>query len=335
MRFFACIPVLLYFWANACYAEVALSGALDFYVEHGTTPGQSVTKMDSSGLSVSRLVFRTNEMLSPDVEVRTYLEVDINSRTGTNAAIPLLRQSFVALRGPYGKIALGKQFSPHLWLLGAECDVLGTSFWATPYTIFQGATRYARVPGSVFVESPSLLRDRLTLSAMWARRDVMDSAQLPGNQVHLSIRFDLSPHWRAGLVTVRDQTFSRAEPEAKLVLVGLNYDDGSFRLAGGIQQLKIGASQRNVNEFCIGAAYFIDRSNQILVNFARSYEPGAVGKFSDLFGVTWIYNLDKRVAVYSSWGRLRNGQAYDNSFDLPVEAGASSRNIMLGIRQSF
>jgi predicted porin len=335
MRFFACISVVLCAWANTCHAEAALSGALDFYVEHSTTPGQSVTKMDSSGLSVSRLVFKADEMLGADMAVRTYLEVGITPTADANADTPLLRQSFIALSGPYGKIALGKQFSPHLWLLGAEFDVLGTSFWATPYTIFQGGSRYARVPGSVFVESPALLRNHVTLSAMWARRDMTDGAQVSGNQAHLSIRFDLSPHWRVGLITVRDQAFSRTEPEAKLLLVGLNYDDGIFRLAGGVQQLKIGVSQRKVNEFCIGAAYLIDRSNQILMNFARSYERGATGKSSDLLGLTWIYNLSKRVAVYSSWGRLRNGQAYDNSFDLPVKAGASSRNIMLGIRQSF
>ena len=119
------------------------------------------------------------------------------------------------------------------------------------------------------------------------------------------------------------------------MLAGVNYDDGTVRVAGGMQQLRIGVSRRIVNELCVGAAYFVDRSTQVVVNFARSYEPGATGKSSDLFGLTWIRNLSKRVAIYASWGRLLNGAKYDNSFDLPVDAGASSSNIMLGIRQNF
>lgn len=324
--------------AGACaHAQTTITGIVDVFMERTSAPGRAAVIMDSSGLGVSRLVVKSVEQIGPDLYVAAYLEGRIFVDTGKAAYDGGIfnRMSHVSVVGKHAKITLGKQYSPHLLQLASQYDIFETSFWATPYAIFQGANRYTIIPGAVMVQVDTQLGLPLRLSAMVADRPLEAGKRPAGKQLFLSALYKVSRELNVGVSAVDDEHFSFANPHARVLLAGFNYDAGRFRVAGGIQKLDLVQTGVRVNEYCVGAGVFLSPENLLQISHARTYEPGHADRSTHVLGVSLVHQMSARTALYGSIGHLNNKRAYANSFDMDLAPGESSNNIMLGIKHNF
>lgn len=300
-------------------------------------PGSSVIRLDSSGLGITKLSVKSQENIDADTIIATHLEGGFSVDTGAagNPNQFFDRMMNVSLQNKSVKMTLGKQFSPHLLQLGGEYDVFATSFWGTPYAIFQGASRYILIPNALSLEASTLPENKLKLSAMWANRQDKAASKPPGNQLFLSAFYEIRQDLHVGISTVNDHHFSLTNPHATLTLLGFNYNTGKFRLSGGMQTIALKEKGSRINEFCLGGGYDLNPANQIQVSYAKTYEPGAAQKYAHVIGVAYVHHLSKRTALYASIGRIANGADYAYAFDVAAANGEATDNIMMGIRHNF
>lgn len=322
--------------APRVWADTTITGIVDVFMERTSVPGRSAVIMDSSGLGVSRIVVKSKEPLGPDTFVAAHFEGRILVDTGEGAYDGSLfnRMTHVSVIGKRAKITLGKQYSPHLLQLASQFDIFETSFWATPYAIFQGANRYTIIPGAVLVQVDSELGRPLRLSAMWADRP-MEKNRPAGQQRFLSALYNVSAELNVGVSIVDDEHFSFADPHARVWLAGFNFDAGRLRVTGGLQTIDLLQSGGRINEYCFGAGYFLNPDNLLQVSHARTYEPGYAERSSQVLGIALIHQLSPRTALYGSVGHLSNKRAYRNVFDMDLHPGESSDNIMVGLKHQF
>lgn len=318
-------------------ADTKITGLLDVFIERTSVPGKSVIAMDSSGLGVSKLAVKTSEKVGQDTVVTAYLEGRFEADTGKASYDGSLfnRLLYLSLNNSFAKVSIGKQYSPHVLQLASEYDIFETSFWATPYAIFQGASRYTLIPDALSIELGAMPKNALKVAAMVANRTDGVSALPRGRQVFLSASYAISGQFKAGASIVRDHHFSPLHPSSKLALIGFAYDTGGFRVSAGMQALAFDNAKDRVNEFCVGGGYWFNPHDQFLINYAKTYEPGAGDRKSAVYGIALVRNLSKRTALYGSIGRMVNGREYKNYFDVPVQSGETTANVMMGIRHSY
>jgi predicted porin len=331
---YLCAGLLL---SASAAAQTTITGIVDVFMERTSVPGRSAVLMDSSGLGVSRLVVKSIEEVAPELYVSAYLEGRILVDSGKAAYDGSLfnRMSHLSLVGKQARLTLGKQYSPHLLHLASQYDIFETSFWATPYAIFQGANRYTIIPASVMVQVDTELGKPLRLNAMIADRPLEAGKAPAGRQRFLSALYKLTKELNVGVSVVDDEHFSFANPHARVVLTGFNYNAGRFRISGGIQKIDLLQTGARINEYCIGAGYFLTPRNLLQISHARTYEPGHADRSTAVAGVALVHQMSPRTALYGSIGQLNNKSAYGNSFDLALAPGESSRNVMLGIKHDF
>jgi hypothetical protein len=68
--------------ANNAAAQTTMTGIVDVYAERTSTPGRADTRLDSSGLGVSRIVVKSLKQVGPELYVGAYLEGRIAVDTG-------------------------------------------------------------------------------------------------------------------------------------------------------------------------------------------------------------------------------------------------------------
>jgi predicted porin len=318
-------------------ATPEIHGTVDTYIERTVAGNIAAVRMDSSGLGVSRLFVRESSEVAPGITALVYLEgrLDLDSGKAAGDGSMFNRMQYLALQSAHARLSVGKQYSPHLLQLASEYDIFETSFWGTPYAIFQGASRYTLVPDSVALELRGAGMLPLKLSAMWADRKEEPGKAPAGTQTFVALLAGVTSHLNVGFTLVRDRHFSYEFPEVRVKLVGFNYTSAKYRLSAGFQTIIRGVHLGPIREFCIGAGFWLNPTNQILFNHAVTYEPDTAGSRSKVLAVSYIHHLSKSTALYASVGGLRNGEHYQNYFDVPTKPGQSTRNIMAGIRQNF
>ncbi len=128
----ACVSALAAAGAVSA-ADVQLYGAIDSYVRVNHQTGKTDVSLNSGGASASYFGFQGTEDLSNGMQVAFKLESGYLSDNGTyaqsfagNTSRIFHRESWVALRGPWGHIGFGRQYTPH-FLTWAMSDVNGLS----------------------------------------------------------------------------------------------------------------------------------------------------------------------------------------------------------------
>jgi len=323
--------------AAPVFASVTISGAVDLYVDRTRVPGKSVTKLDSSGETVSRLVIRAEERIDDDTRVLTTLGAGLLPDTGERMDPNSLfnRVASVAIQRKNIRVALGRQFSPHMLQMGYEFDVFGTAFWGTPYAIFQASQRYSSIPKAVSVQGWFLPDNALNLQFMVAKRDDNPARFPEGEQMFLSGTYEVQKGLRVGVTAIRDQRFSLANPDVDVLLTGFNYDNGQLRVTAALQNLDFKQSGARTSEYSVGLGYQFTPHSKVLFNYAKTTRKPVVGNTATVMGIAYVYNFSHTVAAYASVARLRNGQASALSFSEAVENGGATSSLIVGLNQNF
>lgn len=340
-------------FAQSSDAQVSLYGTLDANVQM-LKGAATQSRVQSGGLSDSRLGLRGSEDLGGGLKAFFTLESGINLDDGTNGQGSFWgRQAFVGLATPYGKVSLGRQYSSIYDLTsdfsqfsnvsaGASTAVIG-GFGG--YEPVRGGNNSAtgnggptRVNNSVKFESANY--NGFTAGALWGAGEVAGNTF--GNRTtdfygrYKGYGFD-------AMVSVVNDKSEQLGQNVRTVSAAAAYDWGNYRFNGGVMQVDDRtAADKDGKGYWLGASY---RMGQHLFKgqYVESKNDGALaeGK-TQAFGVGYEYGLSKRTTLYSSATRFKNeGAGYVDRAAGLIPVGLtdpSHRNlteVVAGIRHSF
>lgn len=368
MKRASCIAVTLLtgLIGNPVFAQsgVTMYGIADVAVEYsnggansflGGTPkklyeGQSGVRVTSGVNSGSRLGFRGVEDLGGGMKAIFQIEHQMLLDTGTQSASQFWnRQAFVGLETPWGRLTMGRQYSPVYTVL-QPID-------ATAYRFYDSWDKFVsvqRFDNSVEYRTPRL--GGLMLNAMYAFGE------------------NLTPS--AGTTPPYDLTKLRS---GDYWGVGARWASGAFSISGAYQTYSIRTQQagyyvKNPQEWGVGASYkfgstahiglgyLVNNNNLALLTAPNSQRndivhyllsgsinlgPGRLylnyihlapegGKDSDRIGLSYEWLLSNRTSVYTSLGYDQNySYGISGSGVTAVNYLADRQYFALGIRHLF
>lgn len=342
--------------AGAATTPAALAQALTVYGlvdaaivgERGGKDG-SLTKLVGGAASTSRIGFKGSEDLGGGLSAFFILETGIKLDSGqVDAAGSIFnRQALVGLKGGFGAVALGRQYTPYHNTLVQVVDPFNTGYAGTAKNLFPHAGSNIRTSNTVSWASPRLHGADLEL------------AYSAGEQSDASARRQLGGAigYAAGPLTVRLAWHNRNGDAAggfahsRNALLGAQYQWGKLTLhAGyGIDRGPDSAPLANPNNPYGGVAATPSRDGRsLLLGLDAALGPGklmfsamerddrsAFDQDASAWGIGYLVPLSKRTGVYAAYARVHNRNGAGYTVNNNTEAGSGDTGYNLGLRHSF
>lgn len=317
--------------------------------------GNTPVKVSSGAASTSRLGFRGAEDLGGGLSAFFTLETGTRIDTGELDAANTLfnRQAFVGLKGRFGSVALGRQYTPYHLALVAF-DPFKTGYAGTVKSLFPDWGTNVRTSNTVTWKSPKVhgVDGELAYSS-GEQRDASSGRQFGGaigyaggplavRLVYNSKNTDVAPGGTAAPVnhTLGRNTLLAATyelPRVKLhLLYGVDKGDGSTPLPnannpyGGVKP----TPSTDGRDLLLGVSAPLGNGT-LMASTMRKDDRSRFNQDATSWGVGYLYNLSRRTGLYAAYAHIdnRNGAGYtvaNNS-----ESGTGSTGVNLGVRHTF
>ncbi|WP_156885840.1 porin [Massilia niastensis] len=317
--------------------RVAVFGVLDTYVDHSKAGNARATRVQSGGISGSRLGFRGSEDLGPGTKAIFLLEAGINLDDGSSGqgGLRFGRQAWAGLGTAAGELILGRHYAPYFFTLVSH-GLGGGMGWGNASNYFTDNS-VLRVNNSISYASPSV-------GGVKARALVGfgENASLPGGDsigsIHsASLQVDQGGFSANLAYLARKTTVANTE---RFYAAGASYQFGRVK-AGLLLQARrgdTGAAENDAAEFNLlvpagpGAFLFdVGRFRSRSVDHANALAAS----------VRYDYHLSKRSILYAGAARIRNdanarfGINGNTGAALAVAPGQDPRSLIVGVRHTF
>ena len=316
--------------------------------------------IDSGQSAGSRLGFRGTEDLGNGLKASFVLEQGIHMDRGTSSqgGRTFGRQSYVALGGNFGKVALGRQYTTH-HLLGVEVDPFGKGTVGQYNNVYVGETRMDNL---IAYTSPTW--GGFSFVASYTGNNNGDESV--GNKNGDVEVFAVTPTFRSGPLMAaflyqeaRKQRNGQSDDKIKSYDLMGAYDFGVVKISGayGVRNadnadyLAGFANGEDSEMWMIGATVPLGANNvhKIMASYThRDTERvrGADGRRgSDARVNQWAlgyeYALSKRTSLYAVYSDIDNNRAarnnalYGSVGDATNEGQGYQQGANLGIRHTF
>jgi len=359
------LTVLAAFQARA-QSNVSIYGVVDAYAQYLDGSARTA-RLQSGGLSGSRLGFRGTEDLGDGFKAIFTLEMGLNLDTGTSAqgGIAFGRQAFVGLADSWGELTLGRQqgslyrlavdFNPfHIGTAGPSVFTIGG--FAGGYEPFRGADGSAVPPaaGATGNGGPARINNSIRYaSPVWnglSGTAILGLGEVAGgakdNRLYdFSLRYNADP-FDAYILYVSDKTSSATfQSDVGTLGFGGTYKFNQFKFyAGGIAVNDKRPAAEDGRGYWVGADYSWNR-NIVRAQWLQNRPRYGTENRTNAFGVGYQYDLSKRTALYSSITRFKNdanaGAGGLGRYTASVPAGLTSlgstnlTEVVAGMRHSF
>lgn len=320
-------------------SNVTIYGLLDINLAAERAGGLRRNAVDTSELNGSRLGFRGSEDLGNGLKALFTLEAGVSPDTGAFSGFQ--RQAFVGLENSWGRLTVGRQYSPAFVALdpyeatGASDRSAGmlhrkTGSVARGYQVrFDNMVKY-RSPsmGGFSVDAGYWTGTENTATSGDARR-----AQRGYGVAGLYANGPLS----ASVVT---QTFHSNATGGRATTHGIGgaYDLGVAKLYALYTQDRERGSQGSgkARSYSLGAEIPVSAAGTVAVSYGVRDESGEANT-EDAAGasVYYMHNLSKRTTLYTAYSQINNRGDANYGFNLTPEAGDNARVLMAGIRHKF
>lgn len=350
-------------------SSVTMYGLLDVGVEHITDVigGSGLTRVPSNtGTVPSRLGLRGTEDLGDGLVAVFTLEMGLAPDQGTlgQGGRAWGRQAFIGLSGPWGMVALGRQYTMLFWSL-EEADILGPNLYGS--SSLDAALPNARTDNTISYKGRF---GAFTVGATYSfGRDVVDAGpspagtNCPGEDAsdHKAckawsalVKYDAS-NWGAALGLDRDYGRS-VGPLPDAVFGGLDSSAKSdTRVSANgwlkIDNVKLGAGLvRRTNDgdalkpksdlWYAGVSYPLTQRLVAEGEWLTLRYRGVSDHDSSLLAARLVYSFSKRTAIYAQLAGIDNGPLAAVSVSSGAAgsnpaAGRSQRAANVGLRHSF
>jgi predicted porin len=304
-------------------SSVTLYGTVDLSAKYVKNDGSSRRySLSQDGINSSQLGFRGAEDLGGGLKAEFVLLSGVSADTGRNsgdtAGKTFNRKATVGLKGGFGEVRLGRDYTPSFWN-NTIFDAFGTNGLGDSSHVQQlGASTFVRADNSIGYFLPSNIGG-VYGQFMAAASEGSTQGAAPTNGRYLGGRVGFA----AGPVDVAlaygqqrmDTTAGR--PSQKTFNIGGSYDLGVVKLMGYFDRdtRSYTGVDLKENRYSLSAAVPIGQGEIHAGYEASKLNNGVAGTSTkiDQFAVGYVYNLSKRTAVYATAARLNNKNGTANS----------------------
>ena len=337
--------------AASAQSSVTLFGVVDLSANNIKNGNYSNWSILSNQLNSNRLGFRGTEDLGGGLSASFWLEAAManevgglggsngsvgQASTGANGASIFSRRSTVSLTSTtLGEVRIGRDYV--------------ASFWNYVFGDVNGANGL----GQSFNLNDSLGSGVITT----ARTNSIAAYYLPGNLGGIYGQFQVSPNqgtngqqytggrlgWAGGPIDVSyafGTTKTASGVDYKVSNIGGSYNFGVVKVYGLWNKNTFGPEQQVVYELSGSVPVGVMEFRASYGKADRSGVAATADRDATLTSVEGIYNLSKRTAIYSTWGKIANkgGAAFTvagSPGNLGSSKGDNSTGYNLGLRHSF
>ncbi|TAH40953.1 MAG: porin [Betaproteobacteria bacterium] len=324
-------------------SNVTIYGLIDINLGYERSGDVSRKGVDHGELNGSRLGFRGTEDIGDGLKAVWVLEGGFDPSTGTaeQGGRTFGRQSFVGLENRFGRITLGRQYSPAFVLLDTF-DVTGSGDRSVSLLSRKaGAIKPAyevRFDNMIKYRSPKVAGFELDAGYWLGEKTATSSeARREGDGHGLTLLYG-NGAFAAGLTT---QTVQRDASGGKVRTdgLGLSYDFGPvktfFEMTRDKESGSVGDGEAKTWD--IGAEIKAGPNGKVYITYAsRDESDGAAGEDARGWTAYYLHDLSKRTTLYAGYSQLHNDDGANYSIgNITPAAGDDHRVMMAGVRHRF
>ncbi|HRQ56493.1 MAG TPA: porin [Azoarcus taiwanensis] len=275
---------------------------LNYESSHATSGVKSRTALDSGQQSGSRLGFRGTEDLGNGLKASFVIEYglrpDLNETLGTGGGATT-RQSFLALSGDFGTVALGRQYTPQFNMI-ARMDPFGAGTAGNMANVYDWDTR---LDNTVAYVSPNFSGLSVTV-AHSMRAAGQELAKDAGNAKVWAI----SPRYSNGPIDVqlnmhRIKSDLSGSTATKVWDLAGSYDFGAVKAVAFYGSRKTNNVQDS-RYWLLGATVPVSEAGSFKISYVASKdkEPASDVK-ENQWAIGYDHKLSARTNVYSAFAK--------------------------------
>lgn len=323
-------------------SSTTVYGLVDLgFVRESGGPGGARNQKLTSGISAgSRLGFRGTEDLGGGLSAVYRLEMGLNSDTGTlgQGGRAFGRESWVGLQGGFGRILLGRQYTP-VAFLQVETDPFNTGLAGTSANLISagGAGGSNRMDNTVRYAVET--KQGLTLDLAYAFGEKADDASA-SREYGLAVGYVSGPVYvKLGHHNVND---AKGVP-GKVTLLGAKYDFGvataHFNYAVNRGSAVFGLINKDSRDLMLGISVPYG-AGRFMASYIRKDDRTLDNNDANQWAVGYMHNLSRRTALYASIARIHNNARAGAATGFyrvgnATEQGLGSRALNFGMRHAF
>jgi predicted porin len=309
------------------YASIDVYG--DLAAGDLASDDSSKVTLRSGGMSPAYVGLKAGATFTPQESLTLYVESLTNLVDFTFVKQGIGdRRAQVMLATRWGNLSAGRQFTPHLWFMGAEIDAFNLGFDGSPYVLIAGGQDLMLRTRDVMYESPRLFGVGGEVMVSRDAHSAADGTTVGGNDVHLKLDFR-SGDFYAGVVYVDQQEFKRF-PHRQVFAGGGEYDDGRFGATAAVQRIIGHDGVPSFVDIVAGLKYHAGK-HQLLGSAALSRsDDGTRG--GQVYAIAYSFAMTSQFTLYTSVAWLGNEPASQLSMTEAVAVGGSVADIMAGAR---
>lgn len=325
-------------------ADIGVGSVKSTDTTGGITTSTRQSKVDSGGFYTSRLGFKGSEDLGGGLKAEFLLEGAIGLDTGTFSGFN--RQSWVGLSGGFGKVQLGKMWSPYDNTLFDANDTF-TSSRASSYAVF--APYEDNAGNTIYYTSPTF--GGITGSLAYTLGEDKTATNSASSITSMSLNYvagpivagiayqvenDKNPAAGTPFTDLSTVLAALGVPTSKVqyTLINGSYDLGAAKLIAGYNNVKFSssslASDVKSNAFNLGVEVPLSSSLVLGAGYAQNkYKSGGTDA-AKVTGYSFAakYALSKRTFVY--------GAATNTKSELTgTPEGSKTTLFALGVQHAF
>lgn len=331
------VATLLATGTAGAQSNVAVFGVLDTYIDRSTAGSTSATRIQSGGISGSRLGFRGSEELGANMRAVFMLEAGINADDGSSGQGGLLfgRQAWVGVTTAAGELTVGRHYAPYFFTL-VNYGLGSGMGWGNASNYFTDNS-VLRVNNSISYASPSSGGFKLRALYGAGENNSLPGGRSIGNIYSGSVQYD---HGRLSANVAYEVRKSALNNTDRFAAAGASYQFDLAKLGVLAQSRRddINAAENNALEVSLLVPV---GAGAILLDVGHFKSRSVANADARSISVRYDHFLSKRTTMYAGAARIRNeanarfGINGNTGAALAVGAGQDPRSLIAGIRHTF
>ncbi|VXC03091.1 porin [Massilia sp. 9I] len=330
--------------------NITIYGIVDAAIvgERGGAEG-SLTKMTGGAGATSRIGFKGSEDLGGGLSAFFTLETGIRLDTGaTDVAGSIFnRQALVGLKGGFGAVALGRQYTPYHNMLVQVVDPFNTGYAGTAKNLFPHSGSNIRTSNTITWASPNM--HGVDMELAYSAGEQSDSAAR--RQFGGAIGYASGPLTLRVAYNSKNGDAATRFARSRNTLLGAQYKLGKLTLhAGfGIDRGPEASPLANPNnpyggvpatpstdgrELLLGLSAALGQG-KLMASVMHKDDRSAFNQDASGWGIGYLYSLSKRTGVYAAYAHVSNRNGAGYTVNNNTEAGSGNTGYNLGLRHSF
>jgi predicted porin len=350
--------IALGFLAGAAHAQsnVTIYGIADAAIVGERGGVAAMDKITSGAASASRIGFKGDEQLGDDMSAFFTLETGAKIDTGELDATNTIfnRQAFVGLKGNFGAVSLGRQYTAYHSMLVSVVDPFGTGYAGTSKNLFPDWGSNVRTSNTIRYATPVVQGvDAETFYSAGEQSEISAGRQYGGAIGYANGPLTLRVAYNAKNSDVVGTATAAAVNHdiGRNTLIGAKYKLGwvtfsaGYEIDKGYNSAPLGNTNNNYGgvkptastdgrDTLLGLSALVGPGT-LMFSVMHKTDRTSFDQDASSAGIGYLYNLSKRTGLYVAYAHIWNQNGAGYTVANNTESGSGSTGYNLGIRHTF